>query len=140
MEEAVNKSQLVAIRDGIGSDHAFIYSSWLKGLRYGNDDFERMDSTAYFKHFHNVLESILDDFSVTVRIACLKEDPDVILGFSVLKDKHLFWVFVKARWRGIGLATDLVPADIQSVSHVTKVGVSLLKKHPSITINPYYQE
>lgn len=139
MEEVINKAHLVDIRDSVSSDHPFIFATWLKGLRYGNKEFERMSSTAYYKHYHKLAEAIVDDFSVSVKIACLREDPDVILGYSVYKGDHLYWVFVKARWRGIGLARDLVSKDLKSVSHVTEVGLSILRKHPQITVNPFQE-
>lgn len=137
MEGVVNKSQLVEIRDSIEADHNFIYASWLRGLRHGNAHFELIDGEAYFKNHHAVIKSILDDFEVTVKVACLKESPDVILGYCVYKYDRLDWIFIKKSWRNIGLARDLVPEDITTVSHVTKVGLSLLKKRPNVRFNPY---
>ncbi len=133
----INKSELIDFRDGVDADHAYIYSSWLQGLRYANDYFELIEKSAYFEHQHKLIEDILNDFEVTVRIACLREDPSVILAYAVYKNDRLDWVLVKSRWRGIGLARDLVPPGITSVSHVTKVGQSLLRKHPTIRFNPY---
>lgn len=137
MEGVVNRSQLVDFRDSIEADHNFIYASWLRGLRHGNPHFELIDGEAYFKNHHEVIKSILDDFEVTIRIACLKESPDVILGYAVFKDDRLDWVFIKKSWRHIGLARDLVPKYITTVSHVTKVGMALLKKHTNVRFNPY---
>lgn len=137
MEEVVNKSQLVEIRDSVEADHAFIYASWLRGLRHGNSYFEMIESDAYFKHQHDVIKSILDDFEVTVKVACLKESPDVILGYCVYKNDRLDWIFCKKSWRNIGLAKDLVPKEFTTVSHVTRVGQSLLKKCPNVRFNPY---
>lgn len=140
MEDVVNKSELVDIRDGITADHSFIFASWLRGLRYGHPYFELINNDAYFKHHHAAIATILDDFEVTIKVACLKEDPDVILGYSVYRNDRLDWVFVKKRWRTIGLARDLVPPGISTVSHITSVGISLLRKHPTITYNPYNKE
>ncbi len=137
MEGVVSKSAMVTLRDGIDSDRSFIFASWLKGLRHGNDYFGLIQSDAYFKHYHRVIETILDDFEVTVRVACLKEDPDVILGYAVYKNDTLHWTHVKKAWRKIGLARDLVPPNITTVSNVTKVGISLLRKHPNVSFNPY---
>ncbi len=137
MEGVVNKSQLVDIREGIEADHNFIYASWLRGLRHGNPHFELIHGESYFKHQHEVIKNILDDFEVTIKIACLKESPDVILGYCIYKNERLDWIFVKKSWRTIGLARDLVPSHINTVSHVTRVGLSLLKKHPEIQFNPY---
>lgn len=137
VEEVVNKSELVELRAEIEADRPFIFSTWLRGLRHANDHYELIDNEAYFKHQHALIETILDDFGTTIRIACLKEDPSVILGYSVSKDNTLHWVFVKRSWRRIGLGKDLVPKDITTVSHVTKVGRDLLRKNPGIKFNPY---
>ena len=133
----INKSELVEIRDAVDADRPFIYASWLRGLKHGNDYFELIENEAYFKHQHDTIESILDDFEVTVKIACLKEDPAVVLGYVVYKYTRLDYVFIKKSWRSIGLARDLVPKDITTVSHITKVGVSLLRKHNHVRFNPY---
>jgi len=129
--------ELVTIREGVSSDRPLILASWLKGLRYGNDSFLAMDSKAYFKNYHAFLEKLLDRPDTEVRIACLKDAPDVILGYSVGAGDTLHWVFVKARWRGIGLANKLVSKEVKVVSHVTKLGQSILKKRPSVTYNPF---
>ena len=138
MTEDIKKSSLVTIRDGVESDLPFIYSSWLKGLRWGNSWFEAIEQDVYFPQYHKVLEGILDNPSTTIRIASLAEDPDVILGYAVLTGEKLHWVFVKRRWRGIGLATDLVAQlNLKTATHVTDIGLSILKKKPGIKFNPF---
>lgn len=133
----VNKSELVDYRDGIEADHPFIYSTWLKGLRHANDYFELIDGEIYFKQQHSLVERILADFEVTVRVACLREDPAVILAYAVYKNDTLHWVFCKRPWRAIGLAKDLIPKDIVAVSHFTKLGRSWLRNHTNVKFNPY---
>ena len=137
MEEIVNKSELVTIRDGIESDFPFIYASWLRGYRHGNDHVALIDNDAYFREQHKTIESILSDPATSVKIACLKDQPDVILGYCVHKLVRMDWIFIKKSWRGIGLAKDLIPKDIKCVSHLTKVGFSLLRKQPNMRYNPY---
>lgn len=133
----INKSELVSFRDAVDADRPFIFSTWLRGNKHANDYFELVDNDAYFKHHHDLIERILDDFEVTVRVACLREDPSVILAYVVYKNERLDWVFVKKSWRSIGLARDLIPAGITTVSHVTKVGLSLLRKNPHVRFIPY---
>lgn len=135
--EVVNKSALVEIRDAVDADRPFIFSTWLRGLKHANDYFELIENAAYFKNQHDIIERILNDFEVVVLVACLKEDPSVVLGYCVYKNERLDWVFVKKSWRSIGLARDLVPPGITTVSHFTKVGQSLLRKHPNVRFNPY---
>ncbi len=137
LEGVVNKAELVSIRDAVEADRPFIFASWLRGLKHANDYFELIENEAYFKHQHSTIENILDDFEVTVRIACLKDDQSVILGYAVYKNTRLDWLFVKRSWRGIGLAKDLTPPNIATVSHFTKLGLSLLRKYPNVRFNPY---
>jgi len=139
MQEAdkINKDELVAFRAGTMEDAGFIFSTWLKGLRFGNDWYALIDSKVYFSVYHKVIEDILSKPNVTVKVACLKEDPNVILGYAVYSNTRLDWVHIKRHWRNIGLAKDLVPNNIATVSHVTSVGRSILKKRNNITFNPF---
>jgi len=75
---------------------------------------------------------------VTVKVACMKDAPDVILGYSVYSGTRLDWVYVKDRWRGLGVAKDLVPTNITTVSHVTDTGRSILKKNSDILFDPFH--
>lgn len=126
------------VRQGIESDLPFVYASWLKGLRYGNDWFGMIDSEAYFTAYHKVIEHILHSPGVEVKVACLSDDLDVILGYSVSSPNALSWVFVKRPWRNIGIAKALCPSDPSVVTHTTKTAVSILKKHPNVRFNPFH--
>jgi len=118
-------------------DKNFIFSTWLKGLRFGNDWYGLINSKVYFSVYHGVIEAILSKPNVSVKVACLKEDPNVILGYAVYSGNRLDWVHVKKSWRKIGIARDLVPKTITTVSHVTDVARSILKKHEHISFNPF---
>jgi GNAT superfamily N-acetyltransferase len=133
----MQKTDLVAIRDAVPSDKNFILATWLRGLRYGNDWFGAVDSDTYYKIYHSILEMVINDPTVTVKVACLREDADVVLGYSVSKGPRLDWIFVKKAWRKIGIGKSLVPQETQVVTHLTKVGLSLLKKHPELKFNPF---
>ena len=133
----MNKSDLVAIRDAVDSDRNLILSTWLKGLRYGNDWFEAIDSKIYFDFYHKVIETILARPDTTVKVACLLDDPDVILGYAVYAGNRADWAFVKKEWRSIGIARSLIPQEIQVVSHLTSLGKSILRKHPELKFNPF---
>lgn len=75
----------------------------------------------------------------TIKIACLKEDPDVILGYSVLSNDYqtIDWVFVKSAWRNKGIARSLLPLYPTSVTHLTKLGKELLPKFKDCVFNPF---
>jgi hypothetical protein len=133
----LKKKDLIAYRGLHPNDMNFIYSTWLKGLRYGNDWFSFITKEAYFTFYHRIIELILNKPHVIIQIACLKEDPDVILGYSVYEGFVLHWVFVKSAWRKIGIAKDLVP-EFKSVSHITAIAKSILiTKFPQVEFNPF---
>ncbi len=133
----IDKKDLIAVRDFLPGDKSFILATWLRGLRYGNDWFLAIDSSSYFTTYHRVLEQLLSSPNSTIKVACLKDDTDVILGYSVYKRDRLDWLFVKKAWRGIGIAKQLVPNDIKVVTHLTTVGRSILSKSPNIIFNPF---
>lgn len=133
----LTKKELISYRDLMPADLNFIYSTWLKGLRYGNDWFSFITKEAYFTFYHRIIELILEKPNVIIKVACLKEDPDVILGYSVSEGLVLHWVFVKSAWRKIGIAKDLVP-EFKSVSHITAIAKSILiTKFPTVEFNPF---
>lgn len=133
----MNKKDLIAIRDFQEADKDFIFATWLRGLRYGNSWFELIDSVIYYKVYHDAIDFILNNPKITIKVACLKDDPEVILGYTVYKGPRLDWVFVKKAWRKIGIAKSLIPKDISSVTHITNVGLSILKKHKNVRFNPF---
>lgn len=133
----LSKRDLIRLRQGVEDDRNFIMATWLKGLRYGNDWFELIEASVYYENYQKSIDRVLGLVITEVRVACLEDSPDVILGYSVARGKTLDWVFVKKTWRGIGIARDLVPNDINTVSHVTDVGRSILKKKPSVKFNPF---
>lgn len=121
----MQKKDIVDLRLGKKEDEPYIYSTWLQNL-YANTRWRTsLDRKAFFK-YHSVIEVILNKPTTTIRVACLKEDPDIILGYSVFEDTTtdmiLHWVFVRADWQGHGIARDLVPLHVTVVTHMTKIG------------------
>lgn len=137
METKFDNSELVEIRGFYPEDKNFVKATWLKGLRYGNDWFKLIDSDAYYSTYSPLIDALLNHKDVKVEIACLKEARDVILGYSVYQGNKLHWVLVKDRWRGIGIARRMVPKTIDTVTHLTKIGVSIFKNHKGFKFNPF---
>jgi len=125
--------QNVTIRPAEASDAAFIFATWLRGLYHGNAFFSEIEKDAYFTNYHKVIAAIL--FKADVRVACLFDAPEVVLGYSVSSPTVLHWVFVKKSWRKLGIGKSLVPPTVQSVTHLTKLGSKLKPAH--WTFNPF---
>lgn len=134
----INRDELILIRPGEEADYAFVYSTWLQNLRHSNDWFKLIDAEVYYPVYHKVVERILETPFVRLKVACLKEDPTVILGYSVSNQDTLHWVHVRKSWRSIGIAKSLVPSSVKTVTHVNKLGMSYLLSHPGqLSFNPF---
>lgn len=119
------------------NDHKFIYATWLRGLYSGNYLFSKMPKSVFMSNYHDIIENILKSPLITIKVCAFKEDPGVIIGYSVYSQSALYWVFVKKAWQNIGVAKDLVPSTINTVNQLTYSGVSILKTHPHLTYNPF---
>ena len=135
-----NVAELVSVRPYKPEDKAFIIATWLRGYYYGEKSIGEIEKSAFMECYNKRLNGLLDSGNLNIQVAALKEDPEVILAYSVSgKDGSvLHWVFTKAAWRKTGLAKSLVPVTIDTVSHLTSVGRSILKKYGStIKYNPF---
>ncbi len=135
----MQKLDLVTIRDAVIDDKAFIFSTFLRGLYYGESYFSQIPKDIFMSQYHRVLEHILGLPTVSVKVAALREDPEVILGYSILggNGEIAHWVFVKSAWRKAGIGKSLIPDNLKAVTHLTSVGQSLLKKRPDVIFNPF---
>lgn len=135
----MNKSDLIALRAYKPEDESFLYSTFLKGLYYGDSWFRLIEKDVFMKNYHRIISALLASPNTTVKIACLKEDHDTIVGYSIMNvnQKTLHYVFTKPVWRTIGVAKMLVPVTVETVTHMTKVGLGIIKKHPNLKFNPF---
>jgi len=133
----LNKLDLITIRDyQPEQDKNFITATWLRGLYFGNEWFKFIEKDVYFKTYNLFLNMLLQKPGVTAKIACLKDSPDVILGYSVYTGNTLHWAHVKEAWRKIGVSKLLIPKEISHASHFTRVGKTLMLKN-NIKFNPF---
>lgn len=129
--------ELVNIRPGKIEDKNFILATWLRGLYYGNSWFKEIDKDSFMRHYHDILMAILTKPATVVAVVSLKDDENVILGYSVssFDESTLHWVFVKDNWRRVGLGRALVPDNATITTHMTAIGKKL--KPPSMKFNPW---
>lgn len=109
----------------IGDARNFIYSKWLRSLRYENDFFRLIDAESYWASYQGHIRRVLSGPDTTVTLAVLTDDPDVILGFSVWRRNVLDYVYVHKHQRRLGIAKSLVPAGIEAFTHVTKTALTI---------------
>ena len=114
----------------------YIYGKFKRSLRHGNDYFSLMDQENFSKAYdvfipHLISKSIL-------RLAALKSDRDILLGFSLIEDAKLHYVFVQAEFRKLGIGKMLIPHAIDTITHVTKMGLQLWSsKLPKAKFKPF---
>lgn len=120
MKTELKREDLIAIRPYKKEDEAFIYSSWLHGLYFGNKAFKDISTPAnFFSGYRKVIDKIVQSPRTTIQCAVLKDEEDTILGYSVFTPESIHWVFVKPDWRLIGIAKSLVPDTIKIMTHTT---------------------
>jgi hypothetical protein len=115
-----------------------VFSRWLRSLRFGNDYFKLIDSDAYYENYHIYLNNLLIRKNVTVQLAVLSDDIDVVLGFSVSENNTLHYVHIHKDSRKRGIGRTLIPAQIDTITHITKIGMSIWgSKFPLVKLNPF---
>lgn len=136
----IHKKDLISFRSFLKDDENFIYSTWLRGLYYGNDWFHEIDKDAYFENYEPIIKAIVNKATTDIKIACLKESPEVTLGYCVSEGAAVHYIFCKEIWRGIGLMRDLLPKDFHTVTHLTKAGLGIIRrKFPHVIFNPFFK-
>lgn len=129
-------SEIITFRSGLPDDRSFILATWLRGLYYGNPWFKEIPKDVFMDKYHRVISDIMVRPESAISVAVLRDSPDVILGYSVLgSPRTLHWVFVKEAWRKIGIARKLIPAEIDSTTHLTVLGKKLKPK--TMSFNPF---
>lgn len=124
---------MLTIRAGTPGDRAFVVSTMLKSLRSGCHFYRKMDKIAFQKNYNRIVDRLLD--IAEVRVACLIEDPDIIIGYAICRDSVLDYVYVKSLWRQKGIAKSLC-GGVTTVSHLTSVAEPIILKH-GIRFNPF---
>ena len=121
---------LMVLRDLEPADIPFIYSTWMRAYYYGNDFSAVGTKEFFFDNHRKLLDRVMNEPKTKVRISCLCDDPDVILGYSVVENEQaLHFVFVKVVWRKMGLAKKLIPNTVLRVTHLTEQGKRLKPKN-----------
>lgn len=130
---------LYDVRPGVKSDENFILATFLRGLYYGDSWFSLIPKDIFMANYKHIAKAILENKNTVVLVACLKDDPDVTLGYSLSsKDgSTIHWIYCKSNWRKKGIGRSLLPGKYTYVSHLSKLGKSLLEKINNPQFNPF---
>lgn len=124
----------IVLRDVIPEDINFIRATFLKGTYYGSEWTAAISKDVFFTQYAKVLDNLL--LVANIKIACLSDAPDVILGYSIYHQNILHFVFVKKAWRLQGIANKLVPLGITTCTAITKPGNAIRRKK-GVDFNPF---
>lgn len=115
----------------------FIYSKWLRSLRFGNEYFKLINSDDYYSNYKRYVSEVLDRPDVYLRLAVLTDEPDTALGFSVNEHSVLHYVYVKDDVRRLGIGSALV-RKFDTFTHLTKDALPIwTRKYPKAIFNPF---
>lgn len=117
----------------------FVGGCWLPGLYFNNSFFREIDEKTFFEFYQVVIDRILSRYGRRMSAATLKQDPDTIVGFSIWEERPegniLHWVYVRPEWRRNGIAANLIPPNVVTVTHLTDVTVN--RKPKNWKFNPF---
>ncbi len=139
MSAALNS--IYVVRDVKSEDKNFILASFLNGVYYGNSLFNLIPKAIFMENYKEIANELYNNqLKTVVKVACLKDDEDIILGYSILSADYLtiHFVYVKEKFRHQGIGKSLVPLYPTSVTHLTKLGIELLKRFPNTIYNPFF--
>lgn len=128
---------LYNVRDIKVGDENFIISTFLRGLYYGDSWFSQIPKSIFMDCYKVAAERLIKH--ATIKIACLPDEEDIIIGYSILSNDYttVHWVYVKKDWRKQGIATSLVPKYASYVTHLTALGKELLPKLKDAVFHPF---
>ena len=131
-----------AIRPATGDDLNFIYDSWLSSCRY-DSPLGNCKNSIFFDNYRRIIDDVLSLDNTHVFVACLTEDPHVILGYLACELPNIIhYIFTKDAFRQFGIAKALVTHAFKDTSnlittHRTGYVEPILRSHPQITYNPF---
>lgn len=131
---------LYDIRDYTKDDRAFVLATFLRGLYYGDSWFGEIPKPIFMTNYSIIAEKLIDSPKTIIKVACLPDSPDVILGYSILSAdfQGIHWMYVKSMWRKKGIAKSLTPQYASYVTHLSSLGKLLLKEKLKTAIfNPF---
>lgn len=116
----------------------YLKSRWMRTFRFGNDYMKLTDSDSYYDAYGSYICNILNEPGTKVTLAVLTDDPDVALGFSVMTDEVLHYVYVGIDYRMQGIATRIAPKHFREFTHLTRIGLKLWpRKFPNAIFQPF---
>lgn len=130
----------IVIRPVQKNDQGIVFSTWLKGQYWGDDHFNLMPQNLYFEMYGDYVTSLINAKGTQIDCAVMADAPEVVLGYIVYNDQHLFWGYTKRPYRKQGIFNLLLKnMDFTEALSLTKVGVTIIKRK-GLQFNPFFKE
>lgn len=120
-------------------DLSFIYSTWSRGQYHGYSPHSVINKQVFFKEYSKITSNILKHPSTHVYITCLPDAEDIILGYVVIQNNVLHWIYVKQAWRNKGISKlmlEFFKDGLKYHTGITDNSFSFLSKL-GLTYNPF---
>lgn len=115
---------------------SLIIAPFLNSLRYGNDLFKLIDKNSYYSVYPKYIEALLRRDNSIIKTAAL--DDETILGWSLIENKTLHYIWVKKEVRRQGIGQSLLPKEFDVISHITNKGMNIwVSKYPKVRFDPF---
>lgn len=108
-------------------DNPFIFSTWRNAIWFDTHKEDEVDHV-YFRVMTKEIRRILERQNTEVKVACLKEDPDHIIGYGVVDNGTIEFVYIKIDYRNQGIAILLTKGFVDIAKPKTRLGVIIAKK------------
>lgn len=126
---SINTPTTVCLRDfNPDTDSALLYATWRNALWYDQDDRDDRSSDSFFKQATKSIRLLLKEPDTKVKIACLSDAPDFIVGYSVFQGTKLLWIYVKIDYRVKKIGSLLAKGYTELGEPLTKIGKAIWSK------------
>lgn len=110
------------------TDTPLIYASWRNATWFDSHTDDEIDPK-FFRLKTKEIKTALSDLTAIVRIACLQNNHDQIIGYAVLNGSTIQFVYVKLDYRKQGIAKMLTKGFTEVSRPSTKIGASITENH-----------
>lgn len=109
----------VLIRAFKPEDANFIISTWIKSS-YSNATGYREKQSVYHKGLEHLIKKKYEQGELLPYVACLEEDPDLLLGFAVFgNDYTLHYCYTKEAFKRQGICKALLSFMLRNKTEIT---------------------
>lgn len=93
----INTSKTIIVRKAIAEDIPFLFSTYLKHNWYDKRNTTLLPKFVWTTAQRKRLQKIFDEGRI--RVACLSDDKEIILGYAFMDKDDKVFVYVKMAWR-----------------------------------------